>query len=272
MIIQPHEPRIIRSRRPPLACSPFGFPGRGGAAALQPPRVAAGGGGGFDPATLSLTGWWRASYGGSPWSPTASAGSSGSNGNLTEATNAPSVGSAVNGLTPGDGDGSNDQLANANNIATFLSDAAATIVALIWADTAAADSGAGAYFNNPAIVSDGGTFQLGFTDSGVRLGYYDGVDHDSVAKACGTGAWHMAWGRWNSTTASVGVDGSAGAATLARGAASLGATPLVAFTNFNASAFFDGKILELITLDSALSDTNIDNLKSYCNARYALSL
>jgi hypothetical protein len=36
--------------------------------------------GAADPSSLSLTGWWRASYAGSPWTPSASAGSSGSNG------------------------------------------------------------------------------------------------------------------------------------------------------------------------------------------------
>ena len=37
---------------------------------------------GFDPTSLSLTGFWRASYSGAPWVPTASAGTSGANGNL----------------------------------------------------------------------------------------------------------------------------------------------------------------------------------------------
>jgi hypothetical protein len=90
--------------------------------------VPASGGAVFDPATLSLTGWWRAAYAGSPWAPTASAGTSGTaNRDLGVDSGAatPSVGTALNGLDTADFDGSTQSMADGDStLDTYVSAAA----------------------------------------------------------------------------------------------------------------------------------------------------
>lgn len=232
-----------------------------------------GSGGAFNVASLALTGWWRASYAGSPWVGTASNGTSGSH-DLTEATNPPAVGTAVNGLAPADFDGTNDQLSNASPITDFVSASAGSIACLFYADAAFADGGSTAYYNMPGLFmnSVNGYLALTFSTSGVRLGSYDTVSalFDSVAAACGTGAWHLGQGRWDSTTLEVRVDGGAWQ-TMAKGV-TLNTDGISVGTSFSAANFFDGKILELMSAQSRWSDSDFDNIKSYVNARYALSL
>lgn len=227
----------------------------------------------YDPAGLSLTGWWRASYAGSPWTPTASAGSSGSNGNLAEATNPPATGTAVNGLTPADFDGTNDQLSNATAMSTYLSDAAGSIVSLFYADAAGADVGATAYYGYDALFSDdtNGFLALTFTTAGVTLGCYNGATFDGLAVACGTGAWHLAQARWNATDIEVRIDSGAWS-TLARTVSMAGADGIRVGTNYGQASFLDGKILETMTAQARLSDGNFDDLVSYVNDTYGLAL
>jgi hypothetical protein len=230
----------------------------------------------FDPATLSLTGWWRASYAGSPWTPTASAGSSGSNGNLAHATNAPDVGAAVNGFTPADFIPANtDRLDNASgNINTFVSSAAGSIWCLFYADAAFTDLGSAQYYQNPSFLVNAtdGYLGFGFSTSGVRLGSYSGSSFDSVAAACATGGWHLAQARWNTTTKEVRVDGGSWQ-TLAH-AVSIGSltSGFRVGCNYVVSQLFDGRILDLGTAQSRLSDTNFDDIRSYCNSRYGVAV
>lgn len=230
--------------------------------------------GSFNPATLSLTGWWRASYGGSPWTPTASAGSSGSNGNLTKTADPaePAVGSAVNGFTPADFDGSNDALAGTAADTALFTGAAGSIVVLFYADAATADSGN--WYGNPQLLGHNGTsgrVGVGFSDAGVVAGYYDGSSHLYLAAAASTGAWHLGQVKWDSSNLKVRVDSGAWQ-TLGAGAASLVGDTLRVGPDFLTSQHFNGKILEIMTAASALSDDNFNNIKSYVNTRYALSL
>ena len=228
----------------------------------------------FDPATLSLTGWWRASYAGSPWTPTASAGSSGSNGNLAEAVDPPATGSAVNGYTPADFV-PNDELSNATTISTYLSDAAGTIAVLFYADAAGADVGATAYYGYAALFSDdtNGFLALTFTTAGVTLGCYNGATFDGLQVACGTGAWHLAQARWSSASGNIEVRIDSGAwNTLARTVSMSGTDGIRVGTNYGQTAFLDGKVLEVLTIRARISDGNSDDLVDYVNARYGLAL
>lgn len=223
----------------------------------------------FDPATLTLTGWWRANYGGSPWAGTASAGGSGSQ-SLSNA-NAPDVGGAVNGFTPADFVPANsDQLTSATAINSLVSEAAGSIVCLFYADAAFADGGAASYYNNPSFFAHqiNGYLGLGFSTSGVRFGSFDTTSgsFNSIAVACATGGWHLAQARWNSTTLEVRVDGGSWS-TLAK-AVTLNTDGIRVGVSYNVTNFFDGKILELMTAQSRLSDANFDSIRSYMNARY----
>lgn len=233
----------------------------------------AGGAAAFDPATLNLTGWLRADYAGSPWSHTASAGTSGSNGAAAEATNAPATGSAVNGYTPADFNGSSHFLVTSDDWSVYANATALTVIVLFNADTASAAAGSAA--DDHALISDRDRFNLGFTDGGISAAYWDGSDFNTPTRiACATGAWHAAVCRLDGGTFGIGLDGpptqtASGGSHLFTGGAKMavGIGGLSTLTKR-----FDGKILEALTSDTAFSDANIDNVISYFNSRYGLSL
>jgi len=230
-------------------------------------------GGVFDPATLSLTGWWRASYTGAPWAPTASAGSSGANGDLVIGT-APANGTAQNSLTPADFNGTTHDLVNANDcLTTFGSFAAGTCWIVFLADSSVASVGAGVRVEDTGIVvQDTGATGWGIThsDDGVCALLYDGA-YQEVVVAASNGDYHMAFVRWDSTLIELGVDSGA-MSTLAAGAVDGGSAGGLAVGRNYSAAFFDGRILEVGFTDTALTDADRVNIRSYVNSRYALAL
>ncbi len=228
--------------------------------------------GGYDPAILSLTGWWRADFASSPWSPTASAGSSGANGDLEEATNPPGVGTAQNGYDPADFDGTNDRLNNASTAATLFNVGAGSVAVLFYANSAAAP--AGSAVDDEQLLGDSGPYMgLVFTSSGVRAYIYDsGAAYQTTASsAASTGAWHLAQMKWDATDLYSRVDSGAWSAGVPTTGPLLLTGTLVIGKNYNTS-YFDGNILDIITADSTLSDGDFDNLVVYVNDRYGLSL
>lgn len=226
------------------------------------------GGGGFNPATLSLEGWWRPNYGGSPWSGTASAGGSGSR-NLTEATNPPSAGTAINGLTPANFDGTNDKIDGAG-WSTFVLNTAGSIIVLFNADTAALVSLGP--FDNPGLVESNQGDGVCFSDSGFGHSFHDGTWHHNVV-ACATGGWHVGQCKWDASNSYVRVDsgswttlGHAGITDLSGTITRLGAT-------YNLGAFYDGRIAEAMMSKTAFADAVFTSLVSqYFNPTYGLSL
>lgn len=230
---------------------------------------------GFDPATLSLTGWWRGSYTGSPWVGTASAGSSGSR-DVSEATNPPSVGSAQNGFTPADFDGTNDQLVAALGCNSFFTDSAGGGWILAKANSAAADPGAGSRYDAPGLLVESGagtTFGVNYSTAGVSIDAYDGASWVERAVAMSTGAYHLIFFRWNTSVLELGVDSGAMSSTAFTGIDTLaGGNALVLGRNYNSVAVFDGDILDAGTFNTFPSDTDRANVRTYVNARYALSL
>ena len=236
---------------------------------------AGGGAPAFNPATLSLTGWWRASFAASPWVGTASAGSSGSR-NISEATNPPTVATALNSLNPADFNGTTQILTAALAMDQFVTSAAGMLACLFNADAAAADAGAATAYLNPSFVAHNGIAEVYFTysSSGVRLGCYNGVDQNSFAAACGTGAWHLAIGTWDATTLYLSIDGGA-FTTLTRTLSLSAAGALLtgrSYSSGGSPAFFNGRIAELMTGAFTANATHVANIKSYVNTRYALSL
>ena len=231
--------------------------------------------GGYNPALLGLTGWWRASYAGSPWTPTASAGTSASNGNLTEATNPPGVGTAQNGFTPASFDGVDDQIASANLLSTFVNAGTGSAVVLFLATAATAAAPAGSPYVDPGLVIqfDGGTtWGINYSTAGVRVGFYDGAWQD-LSVAASTGAYHLAQVKWDGTTLKLRVDSGAWSS-LAAGNCAPGAVGgfLALGLNYASTEFFQGVILETMLANTTFDDATFDNLKSYVNAQYGLSL
>lgn len=224
----------------------------------------------FSLAELTISGYWRAPFSASPWTPTSSAGASGTNGSLAEVTNPPVTGTAVNGFVPAAFNGTTHVLTNASALASMVTDTAGSLVCLFNATTAIADPGSTSSYLDPSLISSGTSrLQLGFSAAGVRLSTFNGTAWDGVAAACGTAAWHLAQARWNSTTIEVRVDGGAWQ-TLARTIVTAGGSVQIG-KNYDL-AFLAGKILETATCQSRLSDATFDDMRSYVNTRYALAL
>lgn len=226
---------------------------------------------GFDPATLSLSGWWRASYAGDPWVGVASAGASGAR-DLTAGT-APGTGSALNGLAPADFNGSTHTLVNANTTADFFSAAAWSMIVLFNADTAQA-YGADEYDNESLISTTGAAaaeIGMAFSANGVSVWQADGGGWPGVTVACGTAGWHLARAKYDGTDIKLSIDSGAYSSGAAGNIVTTTETLQVGVDWF-ASQFFDGKIAEIMFAQTDLSDGTLDNIKSYINARYALAL
>lgn len=236
----------------------------------------------FDPATLSLTGWWRANsttqYQNSTgtWTGTASAGGSGSR-NLTQATSGqrPADGTALNGHTPPDFDGFDDVEANATAISTLLSASAWRMWTLVNLDAIAANSAAS--YSNDCLVTDSGAFWGVFVrnNAGTHTVYayqWDGAEKFASTTATLTGAWVLIQARYdgsnirlkvNSTSV---VTGAAGSISTTTGTLSVGARDSAGNGPSN------GRMAELGLLASAGSDADFDDIRTYVNARYGLSL
>jgi hypothetical protein len=227
---------------------------------------------GFAPSSLALTGWWRASYSGSPWSGIASAGSSGGR-DVSEATNPPAAGGAVNGYTPADFDGTNDFLASTASYADFFSGSAFTVVVLVNVDTAPAPS-VNPHDNATIVADSTGHWGVGVNTSGLRAFIFDGTTKDTASDAyvtVSTGTWTMLKVKWTGTQLQIGKNGDAFTTGVASGDLAAKAGVLRLGRSWDVQ-YFDGKVLEVLVAPSALSADELENLRAYFNARYALSL
>jgi len=236
----------------------------------------------FNPATLDLTLWQR-DYAGSPWTGTASAGTSGSN-SFSEATNPPSVGTALNGHGTADYDGTNDILGQASGDAsTYLTNTNGSGWVLFNADAASADAGAGSRQNNPQfLASNNGQFGIGFSSVGIHVYTVDGSNGQTEKViACATGGWHLLQfkyslgggglslklrldnGAWQESTSAFGatLSGDMATSVLRSGGDSS-----------NTSPFYNGRVADRAVSKLTISDGDFDNVRSYANARYGVSV
>ncbi len=227
----------------------------------------------FDPATLSLTGWWRAPYSASPWVGTASAGSSGSR-NLTEATNPPSAGATLNGYAPASFDGVNDKLAGIAISNFFKTDGlAGSFVALLNPTTVAVTVNDDA---DPKVFGDS-TSTMALVLNGIDpagLLHYYGADGpvDTTVRVATSGSWVIIRGKWDGSKVYCARNHTAfDAGTTYAGLSALSGLLKVG-CNYNASSFANLQLAELILADTVLTDGNFSDIIDYINARYALSL
>lgn len=198
----------------------------------------------------------------SPWTDTVSLAT------MTEATNPPTAGATLNGQQTADFDGTNDRIADtANPLSAYVTAAAGTVLVAFNADAAAADAGAGSPQNNPLLFGDIGPYiGVGFCNAGVRVHVYDGA-YKSAVTAASTAAWHLAQMRWNGTNVEVRVDSGSWVTTAAGNVSDL-TNSMRAGMNFNSTAFFNGRIAEILTFNARLSDDEVNALKAYLNTRY----
>lgn len=227
--------------------------------------------------SFPLTGWWEASYAGSPWVGKVSSGTSGSN-NATEGTQPPATGAAVNGFTPADFDGSNDLLTAGGTVDTYVAALAVSGWALVWVDAASNQANP---INNGPIIYDSGNNSIAVSFRSTPLVYFSlnggsSGGGTSVSRAYSTGAWQFITFRYNGTNIQVGVNEAPGAA--GGGATAAYSTNIGNLTNTmrmgTASVLaFDGKALSVGITDQVLTDANFTtDIKGYLNTRYALSL
>lgn len=230
----------------------------------------------FDPADLALTGWWRASYSASPWAGTASAGSSGTR-NLTEATNPPSAGAALNGHTPADFDGTNDELDGVAG-SNFYSVSAYSGAALIYLDAVDTNNAVATspFLNDPIINSAAtGDFGVSFRNSAgtitADVWHWTGAAYASASVVVTAATWLLLQWKLEAGNLYIRVNGGVWSTGAAANAASLTAVTRVG-GNYDSSGFLDGKIAELMTANVALAGVDFEGIIEYVNDRYNLAL
>lgn len=229
----------------------------------------------YSPASESLTGWWRASYAGSPWAAVASAGSSGSNGTFSEATNPPATGAALNSLTPASFDGTNDELRSANTLPTFTWTAAYSYAVLVKPVATAIALTPAAPYNMPGILNDitQAYWGLVYSTSGVSAYHYDATAGvwKTATQACSSGTWHLVQVWFDGANLSIAVDSVAATTTASTEATQTGTGAIYLGRSFG-GGFYGCDVAEVIIANTNLGPMARSNIKSYINARYALAL
>jgi hypothetical protein len=230
----------------------------------------------FSRSSLSLTGFWKASYSGSPWVGSESDGISGSN-DLSEATNPPSTGAAINGLTPADFDGTNDKLTAEGTLDTYLNADEYSGWALINVDAIGTDvSDTTQIYENDCVLSTqpSAYWMIYLRSSGlVGIGHYaGGAFYKVVTAAISTGSWALVQWKYNGTEITIRVNDGAWATPVAAGSITLLENVLALGVNYNAGHCFNGKVLEVATSDVALSDDQFDSVLDDVRSTYGLAL
>lgn len=222
----------------------------------------------FDPATLTLTGWWRAGFMVSPWKGIASAGTSLGR-DLAEATNPPVAATPINGFAPASFDGMNDQLLSVTAVNAYLSTTGWEVHGLISADSARPYA-AGMPYAFPAILTDNtaGDFYIAFSSAGVIAGHYDGVSFKEIVAACPTGGIHTFQAWFDGTKLNLSVDNGAPAVPVTTGVPIFGVGALRMGLNYAGAAGFDGNIVEIMIAAKVLDDPSRKGIRAYFNKRY----
>ena len=222
----------------------------------------------FDPATLSLTGWWRANYSAaSTWVGVASAGSSGSN-DLTQSGSV-SAGTAQNGYTPADFDNTDDQFTLDDTLDTYMGGTSNAGWILMLADTTGAEL-LGDVTNDKFHLSiDATNVILDIEDSG-------GAPNTAPTRAYSTGSYFCLTWRMDGSNVQVGVNenpgASGGASSVSRTVGAMSLTGTVRISPSTSGGRFDGRILDMGIADSALNDATFTDIRAYLSARYNLSV
>jgi hypothetical protein len=227
----------------------------------------------FDPATLALTWWWENYGGASPWEGTASAGTSGSN-DLSEATNPAAAGAALNGVGTADFDGTNDRFTATGTGGTYVNPATWGAVFVFNADALVADA-ANVYENALLFGANSASVYWGIvlSASGFRAYQYDGAFKSDVTAAA-AGGWRIGWAKYDGSALYTAVDDgawSAGTATTAGNFGGLGTAFSVGMGLApSVGAAFNGRIAGTMGRDSAWTDQERTDLRSYIASRWGL--
>jgi hypothetical protein len=116
---------------------------------------------------------------------------------------------------------------------------------------------------------------LAYSTGGLGIAHWDGSSWASAQTASSTANYHLAQAKYDGTFVYVRSDSGSWNSTTKANVAGLSeaSSPGVRIgANFNLSAFFDGRILEVMISQVAFADAVFDQIKSYMNTRYALAL
>lgn len=235
----------------------------------------------FDPTTLAFDGLWLPSFTGSPWVASASAGGSGSNGNLSEGTDPPATGTAVNGYTPaafrGDVGGLDaDQLISAHAFSTFATASAYSGTCIFNCRKFTTNAGSGSFYDNGSIWTNGAYAGLVLRGSGasgnVTLFHFDG-SQQSVSAAISKDTWYVVDWKFSSGTLYLRINGGSWqTATSIGNLADLTATFQMS-KQYDNHKYLNADVMALGVAKTALSDADLDNFYSYAQDTFpAMSL
>lgn len=213
-----------------------------------------------------LTSLFDTSYAGAPWVATVGT-------NLVSLGAPPSVGSAVNGFTPADYNGTTHNLSmDPTQLLSLFGASAGGGFDLIWVDATVSDPGAGTERSGMGIWDDAGGTQVGLYHStgGVAFCVSDSGGHKAAVTPCSIGAWHLVQYRYSGTNIEVRVDGGAWSVTACGDPVNL--TAVLRFGNSWLNNFFDGKSLCRATSTSRWDDTTFDAIRTTLNLKYGLAI
>lgn len=215
----------------------------------------------------NCTAWYR-NFRASPWTDMLAGAT------LTEATNPCTVGTAINGRQTALFDGTNDRISDTTHtLAHYITSSAGTVIVVFHATAAAADVAANLPYTLPSLFCDTNVaFAVGYGAGGVRAGFYDGTDWNSAVAAAAINNNHFAAVRFNTTSIGVRVDSGSEVAVARAGAVGAMTNGIRVGASYNATAFYTGRIADVLTFNVRLSDNEINEFKAYFNAFYALSL
>lgn len=226
----------------------------------------------WDTPAMALEGYWRASYTGSPWTPTASAGASAVTGNLTG--NA-SVGPAQNGLTPASFDGATQSLATSFGLGEYFLAGSGTI--WILASVLSAPAPSGAPYTDPALLCSTGGAELGlsFSSAGFQASLFDTAIKQTTPIPFTLNQLHLFQMYWNGTQLWARVDGGTPSIVAAGAIDSAGFGSDVSLSigvNETGSVFGNIHVFEAGLFSVEIPQPVLDTVRSALSSRYFISL
>ena len=141
----------------------------------------------------------------------------------------------------------------------------------MYATVAETEAAAGEGYLNPGLFFDNAPYMgLHFADNGARALIYDGA-WEEVVVPCSTNAWHFVQMRWDGINLELRVDGGSWNPITCGTIGAMSGEIRSGYT-YTGTNFFTGQIAEIITINETWDNGTFNNIKSYLNDRYSLSL
>lgn len=224
----------------------------------------------FNPATLALTSWLKAPYAGAPWAAASSAGTSSTNTYTTSGAD-PTVGASLNGKATAAF--ASQFLSSTLTSGSMYSASAGSAAFLFNASSLPANTGA-VYEDGNFLTDTNAEVAFGVSSSGLRFTLQGtGFASFSLTGAIPTtSAWHLAQFKWDGTNIKCRLDSGTWSALACTGWVTAANMISTLGRGYSGAQLFAGLMAEAMTAAVTISDADFDNIKSYCNSVYGLSL